>query len=254
MDMMRVVEEIETPYNDIDVWETDTGYDFEVSGGTHATYDRHRLLTGYAWDAITAASMLRPGVDAINLLMLGLGGGTSLRQLRHLLPHCHLTAVDIDPAMVDLAKRYMALDSLNATIIVDDAYSFIDHDETTYDIVIDDVYLGISSGVVRPADYTYELINRLTNRLTPTGVLVTNVITGQGYGRVHRTIREAYCRSFEEILAVTPPFGFNTSFVGGKTLSHPAVIKEMGYRFEHPHDIREWEQLTVRRLTSKKDG
>jgi spermidine synthase len=111
MDMMRVVEEIETPYNDIDVWETDTGYDFEVSGGTHATYDRHRLLTGYAWDAITAASMLRPGVDAINLLMLGLGGGTSLRQLRHLLPHCHLTAVDIDPAMVDLAKRYMALDS-----------------------------------------------------------------------------------------------------------------------------------------------
>jgi spermidine synthase len=249
---MRVVEEVETPYNDIDIWETEYGYDFEVSGGTHATYNRHRLLTGYAWDAITAATMLWAGGTPNKILMLGLGGGTSIRQIRHFLPTSHITAIEIDEEMVSLANRYMALDDLNLNIVIGDGYKYIENSTETFDIVIDDVYLGISSGVIRPLSYTYDLIDKLANRLNDTGSLVTNVITGHGYSKTHRTIKKAYSNYFNKVIAVKPPYGFNTSYVGGKLLGDPEQLNHFLYQLEHPDDIREWEKLVVERISSKK--
>jgi hypothetical protein len=54
---MKIIERIRNPYNEVDVWETADGYDFEVAGGTHATWSSDRIMTGYAWDAITAAAL-----------------------------------------------------------------------------------------------------------------------------------------------------------------------------------------------------
>ena len=248
---MKIVEEVETPYNDVDVWETDYGYDFEVAGGTHATFDRSRFLTGYAWDAITAAVMLHPRPPPRNLLMLGLGGGTALRQIRFLLPECHITAVEIDPVMVDLARRYMQLDALDTEVVVADAYELIKEPGETYDVIIDDVYLGVASGVVRPAAYTRSLVGSLKQKLTPNGVTITNVITGHGHTKVHKAAREAYAHTFPQVLAIKPPFGYNVSFVGGRELANPTILAEYSYLFENPTDIREWEKLSVRRVSSK---
>ncbi len=244
---MRIVEEIETPYNSIDVWETSTGYDFEVSGGTHATYDRYRLLTGYAWDAITAATMMRIPYPS-SILMLGLGGGTAVRQIRHFLPTCSITAIEIDEQMVTLARRYMDIDSLDVNIVVDDAYEYIKHDPERYDTVIDDVYIGLSSGVVRPISYSYELVDALIDRLTPSGTLVTNVITGHGYSKSHKNIRDVYANTFNHVLGIKPPLGFNTSYVGGSALRQPHHLKDLLYTFDHPSDTSEWEQLKVKRI------
>ena len=60
---MKIVERVTSRFNHVDVWKAADGYDFEVAGGTHATYRKNRIMTGYAWDAITAAALLGGNPD-----------------------------------------------------------------------------------------------------------------------------------------------------------------------------------------------
>ena len=81
--MKRITTET-TDFQRIEVWGSGQEVDFRVAGATHATWHRDRFLTGMAWDAITAGVLLRGAGPAGSLLMMGLGGGTALRQIRHI--------------------------------------------------------------------------------------------------------------------------------------------------------------------------
>lgn len=247
--MMRIVETVETEYNSVDVWERPDGYDFEVAGGTHATWTRGRLLTGYAWDAITAGVLLRSGPLPRSLLMLGLGGGTGVRQVRHLLPDTRITAIEIDPAMVDLARRYMELDSLAIEVVVGDAYAYLDRSCDEFDVVVDDVYLGSGDDVARPTDYSEDLISRLVSRLSGGGVLVTNIVTARGHHKAQVSIRQAFREHFPNVRVVRPPKGFNETVVGGKALCGQEKLQQFRRAFRSPHDAHVWQALQVLTLT-----
>jgi spermidine synthase len=70
-------------------------------GGVKQTSSRYALL----WeDAINRGKDLldRP---VTNVLMLGLAGGGALPAIYEGFPFCNITAVEIDPVMVDIAKR-----------------------------------------------------------------------------------------------------------------------------------------------------
>jgi len=244
---MQIVERSRSPYNEVDVWETNDGYDFEVAGGTHATWASHRLLTGYAWDAITAATMLRKGPPPRRLLMLGLGGGTALRQIRRLLPKVAITAVEIDDKMVDIARRYMKIDELGLDVVVDDAYRYLENCEERFDIIIDDVYMGKDADVERPRQYDVTLIDLFVTRLARNGILAANVVTGSGHEETRRCVRRAFCDVFEQVSSVKPPKGFNETIVGG-SLEPASALHRHGAAFDDPTDFVDWQRLRVRRL------
>ena len=61
--------------------------DLEVAGATMSTWHPDRWLTGWAWDAITAACLLRRDGPPRRVLLLGLGGGTVVRQLVRVRQH-----------------------------------------------------------------------------------------------------------------------------------------------------------------------
>ena len=241
---MKIIERTRSLYNEVDVWETDTGIDFEVAGGTHATWDRHRILTDYAWDAITAAALLRESAPPRSMLMLGLGGGTAVRQLKYFVPPIRVTAVEIDADMVDLARRYMGLDDLNINVVVDDAYRYIETCDETFDAVIDDVYLGGASDVFRPQAHDDALMEQLRARLKPGGILLANLVTGSGHRRVQSRVRRAFKRHFDQVRRVRPPKGFNETLVAGPT-APPSRLKEFETKLTHPHDLTAWEALRV---------
>ena len=71
---------------------------------------------------IAAAALLGKNDPPRSVLMLGLAGGTAFRILRHLLPDCRLTAIDIDPEIVGLAREHMDLDALGIEVVIGDAY------------------------------------------------------------------------------------------------------------------------------------
>ena len=243
----HIKEHVETPWNVVDVCDNGKGFDFEVMGAVHATYRHDRLMTGQAWDAITAGCLLHPGRPA-SLLMLGLAGGTAVRQLKTLLPELALVAVEIDPEMVRLAKKYMKIGELGCEIITADAYAFLRTDPRRFDVVVDDVYISGLDDVEKPVLPTDRLFKLFQDRLKPGGILCTNLVTGSGHRSVQSKTRKAFKRAFLEVRSIVPPDSHNETLVGGKALAPPSSYTGRLPELPTPYDRAKWSQLCTRRL------
>jgi len=239
-------ESVITPFNDVDVWEDRTGQiDFNVIGATHATWHPTRLMTGHAWDAITAATLLHPG-SITSLLMLGLGGGTVLRQLRHFLPEIEITAVEIDGEMIRLAQEYMELDKLNIQVVHADAFDFLAQPSDSYDIVIDDLYRCGEQDVERPANVDNDLLENHSHHLKEGGSLVMNFVVSRGHHLMHRTARKAFTSHYPSVRAVRPPNSLNEVIVGTTALlplKGPGALRKLGTSLKDHDDQKYWKKL-----------
>lgn len=248
---MKHLETLVTDYNDVDVWENaEGGIDFDVIGATHATWHPDRLLTGHAWDALTAALLLHPG-RIRSLLMLGLGGGTVLRQARHFLPRARMTAVEIDAGMIRLAREYMDLDALDLRVVHGDAYEFLHIHKRTFDVVVDDLYRCGDRDVERPRPLDPPGVDALLRRVAPGGLLVMNFITGAGHTRPHREAKTLFEQTFPHTAAVRPPLSHNEAIAGTKNpdgLASFATVRGLGSTLPAPWDRQRWKELRFLQL------
>ena len=251
---MKQLERVESPYNNVDVRMTPTGrIDLEVSGATHATWHPSLLLSGHAWDAITAAAVSHP--EPVNsLLLLGLGGGTCLRQLRAILPEAEMVAVEIDPEMIRLARTYMHLDELNIQVVEEDAFAFLSRPERTYDVVIDDLYHARGEDVERPCAITPDALRHHLAHLSPQGSLVMNFVVGEG----HQEVFEEACDTFEHLFPQTrrivPPYSYNEVLVGSyhrRRLLTPSKLHRFAEKFPEKLDQEHWKELRTLKLRSR---
>jgi len=109
-------------------------------------------------------------------LMLGLGGGSILHMLRAACPAALVHAVEIDPAVIDLARRFFQVgDSPHFQIFLDDAAGYIARCPDHYDVIIVDAYLGEKLPAQCAAA---EFFRNAGQRLTREGVLVLNLMRG----------------------------------------------------------------------------
>ncbi len=72
-------------------------------------------------------------------LILGLGGGTVAKYVKLFWPEAKITGVDIDPAMIELGKKYLGLGEIGVDIKVRDAYK---QPSDKFGLVIVDLYQG----------------------------------------------------------------------------------------------------------------
>jgi spermidine synthase len=80
--------------------------------------------------------------QAQSCLVLGLGGGSISRMLLAARPQIEVEAVEIDPAVVELATKYFNIRTLpRFTVHVEDATDFLRHCTSQYDIVVVDAYV-----------------------------------------------------------------------------------------------------------------
>ena len=236
----------------IEVWGSTCEAEFRVAGATQAWWHRDRLLTGLAWDNLAAAAMLRPGGPPASLLMLGLAGGTSLRVMRHLVPEARLTAVEIDPGILELARTHMRLDDLRLKVCLDDAYAWVRaYTGPGFDVVIDDVYQALPQDVARPGVYDDETAEALCRAVAPGGLLVTNLVTGPGHRRFQSHFRRFFQSVFPQVRSVTTPAGANEALVGGALVAGKPALDRWIHSFTDPGDRHFWEILRVRTLTRR---
>jgi len=247
----QVLERIQTPYNDVTVVKRSSRIDLEVEGATYATYDEKRLLSGYSWDALTAGALLHPDVERrpLRILLLGLGGGTVTRQLRHVLPEADLVAVEIDGEVVRLARDHMHLDDQQVKVHVGDALAFIADGaaKDTFDVILDDLYLTGDDDVMRPAVPEGPYLEQLQRRLADGGLLLANVITDVGHEKVQHRVKQSLDDAFDVMGTVRPPKGLNEIVVGGPALLDEAAVHAFANRFTHDDDVKHWKRLQIRR-------
>lgn len=246
---MRRTQKVQTRFQMLEIWKSELASEFRVAGATHAYFHKHRFLTGLAWDLIAASALLRNDGPPKSILMLGLAGGTAFRILRHLLPTCHLTAIDIDVEIIQLARDHMQLDELNIEIHPVDAYAWLAANERKFDVVIDDIYLAGETDVFRPQAWDPELLVHLRRAIAPGGLLAVNLVTGPGHRKMQSMTRKILCDSFPQVRSLTTAAGMNELLVAGEVVSTKRLLKSYSSAFTDWRDRMYWTRIEVRRIS-----
>lgn len=247
-DPLRRKEVVRTAHQDLEIWTSAEAAEFRVAGAVHAFYHRRRFLTGLVWDMLSAAALLGSREEPRSVLMLGLAGGTSLRTLRHLLPACRFTAIDIDGDIVRLARRHMALDAVDAEIVIGDAYEWLRKNRRTFDVVVDDIYLAGRTDVFRPQTMDHSVLDSLRRCVAPGGLLAVNLVTGPGHRATQSATRRILRESFREVRSVTSPAAMNEVLVAGQSVGTARRLRRWESCFSDGADRGYWRRIAVRRI------
>lgn len=106
------------------------------------------------------------------ILMLGFGPGETLKMYAKRFPKASLTVVEIDPVMVDLARRFGHLQGkLIPEIIIGDATEVLPGLQGQYDLIVLDMFIGIHVG---RATYQETVIKNVLRLLRPHGAMLMN--------------------------------------------------------------------------------
>lgn len=110
--------------------------------------------------------------EAHQALLLGVGGGSLLRALRHARPKMALDAVEFRPAVIEVAREYFGLpDDSRTQIHCMDALAYLSDDRSHYDLLITDLYLADGAHALQSR---IDFLQRCREHLSETGVLMAN--------------------------------------------------------------------------------
>jgi spermidine synthase len=135
-----------------------------------------------------------------NVLMIGLGAGTSQRAFEHYYPGVTIDTVEIDPVVVRVAREYFKFtESARQKVHEADGRVFLRRSTARYDSIILDAYVTSRYGSsIPPHLVTKEFFELVRDHLTTNGVVAYNVIgTVNGWhaglvGAVYRTLKTVF--------------------------------------------------------------
>ncbi len=126
------------------------------------------------------------------MLVVGLGGGTLPMFLRKHYPNATIDVVDIDPEVVDVAKRFFGFrEGELVRAHVADGRRFIEQSQQPYDVIFMDAF---SSDSIPEHLTTQEFLQAVRRALKPGGVVISNV-----WGRYSNPLYDSMVRTYQEV-------------------------------------------------------
>ncbi|MFV0337365.1 MAG: fused MFS/spermidine synthase, partial [Chthoniobacterales bacterium] len=137
-------------------------------------------------------------------LFIGGGGFGMPEQLSKTFRDSAVTIVEIDPAIIEIGKKYFRLaDYPDFRLVTSDGRRFLREEKTDYDIIVGDAYSGVHTV---PSHLTsLEFFRSLSNRLKPEGVFFMNLISAHS-GKYSGAFRWLY-RTLQQIFPSIMVFG-----------------------------------------------
>jgi spermidine synthase len=137
--------------------------------------------------------------DISNALILGFGTGSVASILCHdYQKDVHLTGVEKDPVVIDLARKYFHIDRYkNLSLHIEDAGDFVESCDKKFDLVVVDVFVGADV----PEKFTQEnFLAALGRLLSPEGIVFFNVVV---YDEKIRTACASLFEKMESLIGKT---------------------------------------------------
>ncbi len=173
----KLLESRESVYNNIYVYQEGNyvsmtfGYNRRIyTESVYNTRDDRDLPVPYT--QFMTASLIYP--KKINsMLEIGFGGGRTAWYLHRFLPNVSITSVELDPAVVDLARKYFGIrDEPKFQVINRDGRIFLTNSKERYDVILIDAYRGPFVPFHLLTKEFYQLVN---DHLAEGGVVAQNI-------------------------------------------------------------------------------
>ena len=205
---------IETVASDERVlYQTDTAYQFasvlERRDGTrllqlnegqavHSKLRPGSYLTDDYWDDMLVLPSVALGRAPRRVAILGNGGGTTARALGHYFPETQVDAVEIDPALTAIGRRYFDLRGPRLRVHAADARVFLRRSKGGYDAILLDVY---RQPYIPFYMVTREFFALARGRLAPGGAVVVNAGHPEGDHELERVLTSTLRSVFPHVVS-----------------------------------------------------
>lgn len=138
------------------------------------TLNKHGL-TGSYWDGFIRNI---PDLERDSrVLILGLAGGTIAKLLTNKFGPIAIDAIEIDPLMVELGRKYFDLHEKNVNVIIADATKYLSEIRYKYDLIAVDLF---AHGDVAVGVESESFFKKIKQILAEDGVVVINkIFTGR---------------------------------------------------------------------------
>lgn len=131
------------------------------------------LQVEYTRVGVIGLALVPPDAE---ILYVGLGGGAMPMHARHVLPGASIAAVEIDPLVVEVARRFFGVhEDARLRVHVGDGRAFLESAHGAHwDLIVLDAFAG---NEVPLSLATREFLETVAARLAPGGVVVANLWT-----------------------------------------------------------------------------
>jgi spermidine synthase len=178
--MGTVIYEGKSQFENITIWDTFNNYrqlifDAKLDGtdpiqSEMNLTDTTQLTLSYSRHMMTSLPVV-PNLKRI--LVVGLGGACIQRYLYRLLPTVTIETAELDPAMLDLAKRFFYFkEDARQKVTIADGRKFIEKSKDKYDIIMLDAFSAVSIPYMLA---TQEFLQVVKAHLTEGGIVCANL-------------------------------------------------------------------------------
>jgi spermidine synthase len=150
--------------------------ELRIDGTFASCYAQGSALAGPVWDALAAPIAWLPPARRRRVLILGLGGGSAARVVRALAPGARIIGVERSAEVVRAARRHLGLDRLGVEVVVADARSYLERARGSFDLVLEDVFVGSGDEVRKPEWLPRPGLALAARRVARGGLLATNTL------------------------------------------------------------------------------
>jgi spermidine synthase len=233
----RTIAERESRYNYIQVLEIgDVRYLMLNEGqGVHSVYDPNALATTGTWDMMAIAPFFSnppfSPAQVQRVCVIGLAGGTVARQVTAIYGPIPIDGVEIDPAIVEIGRRYFGMNQPNLNVYTTDGRFYLDNVDHVYDLIVIDAY---RLPYIPFQLSTVEFFGLVRSRLTPGGVVAVNVGRTESDYRMVEAIAATLGEHFATVHAINLPDTFNTVVVATQEETQASNLATNLEQASHP--------------------
>lgn len=147
-----------------------------TDGVFHSSYNPQHAVMGGVWDILMLPALWYPQ-RIQRVLVLGVGGGAVIQQLRRYVRPAEIVGIELNPLHLTIARQFFGVDKSVATLVQGDAIDWLHHYRgPAFDLIIDDLFGEEKGEPVRAVAADSKWLTALNRNLTAHGVLVMNFI------------------------------------------------------------------------------
>ena len=210
------------------IWEKETEYQYarviQATDGTrtlelnegqaiHSLARPGTVLTGNYWDEFLVLPLAALGRPPQSLAILGNAAGTMATAYGKFFPGTKIDAVEIDPDITEVGRKYFSMKAPNLTTHTADARPFLRKSKEKYDAIFVDAY---RQPYIPFYLSTEEFFASVKEHLNPGGLVIVNVGHPENSDALEKVLTATMGTSFGSIVR-DPAQDTNTMLVGSDT-------------------------------------